>query len=79
MILKERQENILPPQYVFVTLPDTVHVGKSLKSSFANWYIILEKERANLSIIHSLRESHSELQKILPRESIPHKDRMDYS
>jgi hypothetical protein len=37
-------------------LPGAVHVGKSIKCSFWNWYLLLENERANLSILYTLKK-----------------------
>ena len=66
-----------PPQFIFVCLPDAVHVGKSLKCSFANWMLLLDEERACLSMLHTIRDSDPELKKLLPRDSVLNKDRMD--
>ena len=70
-------ERALPPQFIFVCLPDAAHVGKSLKCSFANWMLLLDEERACLSMLHTIRDSDPELKKLLPRDSVLNKDRMD--
>ncbi|XP_063412869.1 uncharacterized protein LOC134695518 [Mytilus trossulus] len=63
-------------------LPDCVHVGKSVKCSFANWYLLLGNERANLSIIHTLRNDcnpdvKKKMRKLLTVDCVRNKDRMD--
>ena len=52
-------------------------MGKSLKCNFANWMVLLHKERACLSVVCTIRESDPHLKKILPRNSVLNKDRMD--
>ena len=41
--------SIEPELALMVALPDTIHVGKSLKCSFANWFIILQKTAGEFS------------------------------
>lgn len=74
---QSRVDGTLPPQFLFVCLPDTVHVGRSLKCGLANWMLLLDEERACLSMLHTIQDSDSELKKLLPRDSILNKDRMD--
>ena len=45
-------------------LPDDVHVGKSLKAGFTNWFILLGSERGCLFIVHALRETDNPLKSI---------------
>lgn len=68
LISQSKADGTLPPQFIFVCLPDAVHVGKSLKCSFANWMLMLDEERACLSMLHTIRDSDPELKKLLPRE-----------
>ena len=61
--------------------PDSVHVGKSLKCSFCNWFIILNGERGSLSIIQTLRDDskavvRKKLRKLLKAEDVQNRDRM---
>lgn len=77
LISQSKADGTLPPQFIFVCLPDAVHVGKSLKCSFANWMLLLDEERACLSMLHTIRDSDPELKKLLPRDSVLNKDRMD--
>ena len=42
-----------------VALPDVVHLGKSLKCNWANWFINFEGARSNLVLIRTLRDSGS--------------------
>lgn len=45
------QKGTIDPQLaLFVPLPDSVHADKSLKASFAKWYLNLFNERRNLSM-----------------------------
>lgn len=64
-----------------VMIPDCVHVGKSLKCSWANWFIIVENCRTNLVFMRTLRDhgdAHlkAELCKLLSLECVRNKDRM---
>ncbi|CAC5404646.1 unnamed protein product [Mytilus coruscus] len=64
-----------------VRIPDCVHVGKSLKCSWANWFIIVENCRTNLVFMRTLRDhgdAHlkAELCKLLSLECVRNKDRM---
>lgn len=54
--MKENLEKgtVDPELALFVPLPDTVHVGKSLKARFANWYLKLSNERENFSMLKTL-------------------------
>ena len=62
-------------------LPDVVHLGKSIKCSWANWFIIVGDERTNLVFLRTLRD-HAEsdirkqLRKLLTLECVRNKDRM---
>ena len=59
-IINDLQMNDADPCFSSITcLPDCVHVGKSIKYSFANWFILLNKERANLAILNTLRDDVS--------------------
>ena len=56
-ITNDLQINDADPCFSLINcLPDCVHVGKSIKCSFANWFILLNKERANLAIFNTLRD-----------------------
>ena len=66
---------------VDVFFPDSVHVGKSLKCSICNWFIILNGERGCLSIMQTLRDDSNpavrkKLRKLLKAEDMQSKDRM---
>ena len=45
--------------------------------NFANWMVLLCNERACLSMLHTIRNADPHLKKILPRDSVLNKDRMD--
>ena len=66
-------------------LPDAVYVGKSLKTSFCNWRLIIGNERANLAIIRTLcnRSSKAVMEKmrefILKSDHVRNRDRQDPS
>ena len=71
--------NSLTAQTIMV--PDCVHVGKSLKCSWANWFIIIESCRTNLVFIRTLRDYgdsnlKTSLCKLLSLECVRNKDRM---
>ncbi|VDI36816.1 Hypothetical predicted protein [Mytilus galloprovincialis] len=62
-------------------LPDCIHVGKSIKCSFSNWYLLLNGERSNLSIMQTLRSDanfdvRQRLRKLLNIDCVRNKDRM---
>lgn len=77
LIQESKDAGALPPQFVFICLPDAVHVAKSLKCGFANWMILFLNERACLAILHTIRDGDPALKRILPRDSVLNKDRMD--
>ena len=77
LISESKSNGALSPQFIFICLPDAVHVGKSLKCSFANWMLLLDDERACLSILHTIRDSDPQLKRLLPRDSVLNRDRMD--
>ena len=48
----------LPPALeLVVPLPDVVHIGKSCKCSWSNWFINLNGEFSNLVLLRSLRDN----------------------
>ena len=48
----------LPPALELeVPLPDVVHIGKSCKCSWSNWFINLDSEFSNLVLLRSLRDN----------------------
>ena len=75
-------EQGLEPELSLVQfIPDAVHVGKSLKCSWANWFLIFEGQRSNLVLLRTLRDSadqpiKEQLKKLLDMESVRNKDRM---
>ena len=77
LIAESRMKGTLDSRFMFICLPDAVHVGKSLKCNFANWTLLLREERACLSMLHTIRNADPNLKKILPRDSVLNKDRMD--
>ena len=61
--------------------PDSVHVGKSLKCSACNWFILLNGERGCLAVIQTLRDDNNpdvrkKLRKTLKADDVQNKDRM---
>lgn len=74
--------SIEPSISMLTGLPDAVHVGKSLKCGFHNWYIILGNSRLCLSVIRTLRENgdpeiKSTMRKLIKNvETVRNKDRM---
>ena len=77
LITESQANGDLNPQFIFICLPDAVHVGKSFKCNRANWMMLLHNERACLSVIRTIRESDPHLKKILARDRVLKKDRMD--
>ena len=78
-----RKEGSLPAELsLVVALPDVVHVGKSIKCSWANWFILLHGQRSNLVLVRTLRdcskpEIRKKLRKFLRLDCVRNKDRMD--
>ena len=65
---------------LLVGLPDVVYLGKSLKCSWANWFIDLESAKSNLVLIRTLRDCggpdiRKELRILLTLECVRNKDR----
>ena len=59
---------------LLVPLPDCPHVGKSLKTSFANWFLKLGNERGNLVILRTLRNKSDPSTKTAVRKLITKND-----
>ena len=62
-------------------IPDAVHLGKSLKCSWANWFLILGGSRSNLVFLRTLRDSAEDdisrpLRRELTLDCVRNKDRM---
>ena len=58
-----------------------MHVGKSCKCSFSNWFCLFDNIRLSLAVVHTLREDSdfaikSQLWKLLTKEDVQNKDRM---
>ena len=82
LILKMQEERSIDPalQYL-VFFPDSVHVGKSLKCSFCNWFIILRGERGCLAVVQTLRDDSNptirkRLRRLLRADDVQNKDRI---
>ena len=76
----ELRENT-PELSLVSMIPDAVHLGKSFKCSWANWFIIHENCRTNLVLIRTLRDFGDDdvrlsLRKHLNLECVRNKDRM---
>jgi len=76
------QHNTMPPEPPLLTpLRHVVHIGKSLKCSWSNWFIDLNGQMSNLVLIRTLRDSTDSdvrklLGKLLTLECVRNKDRM---
>ena len=68
----------LPPERTLLeALPDVVHVGKSLKCSWSDWFLDFDGELSHLVLLRSLRDNaHMEIRKKLSLEYERYKDRM---
>lgn len=51
-------------------LPEAVHVGKCMKSSFANWFLSCDGQRFNLSNLHVLYNDCADLVKNAVRQAV---------
>lgn len=77
-----QRDGLVDPQLeLCVYLPDAVHVGKSCKCSFSNWFCLFDNSRLSLAVVHTLREDSdfaikSQLRKLLTKEEVQNKDRM---
>lgn len=64
-----------------VPLPDVVHLGKSIRCSWSDWFINLDGEFSNLVLLRTLRDDadvvvRKKLRKLLSLECVRNKDRM---
>lgn len=80
-LLEQHQKAGLADPQICIYLPDAVHVGKSCKCSFSNWFYLLDESRSSRAVIHTLREGSnlsikSQLRKLLAKEDVQNKDRM---
>ena len=72
----------LPPELVLaVPFPDVVHLGKTVKCSWLNWFIELDGEMSNLVLLRTLRDCNdltirNRFRKLLTLECVRNKDRM---
>ena len=82
IIAKLQEDQLIDPALQsLVFLPDGVHVGKSLKCSFSNWFVVLKDARSCLAVIQTLREDSNPnvrepLRRLLRAEDVQNKDRM---
>ena len=83
-ILEELEKVTRDPSLsLVIPLPDSFHVGKSLKASFTNWYLKIENERGDLANLKTWRnkaspEVRKTMRKFLPRnDHVRNKDRQD--
>ena len=82
----EIKQSRINPEFALLTpIPDALHVGKSLKAVFSNWYLKLGNERSNIAIIRDLRNKstskvQTEIRKYLPKnDHVRNRDRQDPS
>ena len=76
-----KSESLHPELDLVVPLPDVVHLGKSIRCSWSNWFIDLDGEFSNLVLLRTLRDDadlsiRKELRKLLTLECVRNKDRM---
>ena len=84
LLLKDKEDETESPHMTLtVVIPDAVHLGKSLKCSFSNWFLHLGGERSSLAIIRTLRDKtpsgdvRQTFRKLLKdQEAVRNKDRM---
>ena len=72
---------ISPEMYLVSAIPDAVHLGKTFKCSWSNWFIVVDDVRTCLVLIRTLRDSarvsvRKQLRKLLSLECVRNKDRM---
>ena len=82
-IMKKFQEKSSEPECaLLLAIPDAVHVGKSLKCSFSNWFLLFDDRRSSLAVLRTLRENsdhetRSKMRKhIRDQDAVRNKDRM---
>ena len=58
-IIREKVDanEIDPDLSLLAVLPDCPHIGKSLKASFANWWLKLGNDRGNISLSNQKNQS----------------------
>ena len=81
--LSDMADNKEPPSELelVVPLPDVVHVGKSCKCSWSNWFINLDGELSNLVLLRSLSDNAEDFirkkhRKLFSLDCVRNKDRM---
>jgi len=64
--MSPQHNTMLPEPLLLTPLPDVVHIGKSLRCSWSNWFIDLNGQISNLVLIRKLRDStDSDVRKLL--------------
>ena len=75
------ETSALPPELVLaVPFPDVVHLEKSVKCSWSNWFIELDGEMSNLVLLRTLFDCNdltirNRFRKLLTLERVRNKDR----
>lgn len=81
-IMRTKESRTIDPDFLLlVPMPDVMHVGKSLKCSFANCFFMLSGYRSVLSLIRSLpkygdNDIKENIQRLLKSENVRNRDRM---
>ncbi len=80
------EEGTIDPNVSTLTvIPDCLHVGKSVKASFCNWWLKLCDERGNIGLLRTLRNranciTMAKMRKLIPRnDHVKNLDRQDPS
>ena len=60
---------------------DAIHVGKCLRGSLANWWLVIDDFRVNLVMLRTLRQDYKsetgrDLRQAITLESVRHRDKM---
>ena len=74
-------ETIQPEALLLCAIPDAVHLGKTFKCSWSNWFILVDGSRTCLAMVRTLRdfarpEIKKKLRKLLTLECVRNRDRM---
>ena len=86
MLQEEIESGTIDPELaVLSVLPDCPHVGKSINTAFANWWLKWKSEHVNLALIRTLQnrsdqETKNVFRKLIPKnDHVKNKDRQDPS
>ena len=80
LLAEEKQEQSDSFTSIISPVPDSVHVAKRKRQSFANWFLIVDEYRINLVQVRELRNDlflSPKLTPLVPLSAVRNRDRQD--